>query len=154
MRKGKGIRQEIEIKVNVANSFRRKYVLSSLILFLVIISDQLTKAFFTSTCNSGIAFSFLQSKGHLNILLTFAVLVGVIFFLIKQETKLMIIAASLVLAGGLSNLIDRVVIGCVRDFIDFKYWPSFNLADSLISVGVIIAVENALRRKQSNDLNH
>lgn len=126
--------------------FRSKYVLSSLILLLVIISDQLTKFLYTSTCNSGIAFSFLQSKGHLNIFLSFAVLAGVVYFLIKQETKLMIIAASLVLGGGLSNLIDRLVIGCVRDFIDLKFWPSFNLADSAICLGIGILIISKLKR--------
>ena len=42
---------------------------------------------------------------------------------------------SLIIAGGLSNVIDRVFLGHVRDFIDFKVWPAFNLADAFVSLG-------------------
>lgn len=151
----------------MANSLRSKYALSSLILLLVIISDQLSKAFFTSTCNPGVAFSFLESKGRLNILLSFAVLVCVAYFLIRQETKLQIIAASLVLAGGVSNLADRIGFGCVRDFINLNFWPSltwlspsltrwpsFNLADSAICLGVgILIISKCLGRDTSRTVD-
>ena len=132
----------------MANSFRSKYVLSSLIITIVIISDQLSKAFFTSICNTGVAFSFLESLGRVNILLSFVVLVFVAYFLIIQQAKLQIIAVSLVLAGGLSNLIDRVVIGCVRDFIDLKFWPSFNFADSAITTGIAIFIFKEVFKKR------
>jgi len=46
------------------------------------------------------------------------------------------VALGLVLGGSLSNLVDRVSTGHVTDFIDFDYWPAFNLADSFIVVGV------------------
>lgn len=138
----------------MANPFRHNYVLSSLILFLVIISDQLSKAVFTSACNTGVAFSFLESLGRINIVLSFAVLAGVFYFLIRQETKLAIVATFLVLAGGLSNLIDRFVFGCVRDFIDFKFWPSFNLADSAIFLGIgILIISKCLGRDTSRTVD-
>lgn len=64
----------------------------------------------------------------------------------------MTIAFSLVLAGALGNLYDRVFLGYVRDFIDWHYkreftWPTFNLADSYISVGVAILVVATLFQK-------
>lgn len=138
----------------MANSLKSKYILSTFILLLVIISDQVTKLQFTSTCNPGIAFSFLESFGRLNILLVFLVLASVVYFLTKQKTRLNVVAVSLVLGGGVSNLVDRIILGCVRDFIDLKFWPSFNLADGMISVGVIIiAFELAFRKRHFNDLN-
>ncbi len=48
------------------------------------------------------------------------------------------IGLGLILAGTLGNLIDRVRFGYVTDFIDFHFWPTFNLADSGITVGTII----------------
>jgi signal peptidase II len=46
------------------------------------------------------------------------------------------IALGLVIGGSVSNLADRVRLGHVTDFLDFRYWPAFNLADSFIVVGV------------------
>jgi signal peptidase II len=48
------------------------------------------------------------------------------------------VALGLVIGGSVSNLIDRVRLGHVTDFLDFTYWPSFNLADTSIVVGVAI----------------
>ena len=42
------------------------------------------------------------------------------------------------IGGSVSNLIDRVRLGHVTDFLDFKYWPAFNLADSFIVIGVVM----------------
>ena len=47
-------------------------------------------------------------------------------------------ALGLVIGGSLSNLIDRIRLGHVTDFLDFKYWPAFNLADSFIVIGVVM----------------
>lgn len=124
----------------MASFFSGKYFLTFLILVLVISSDQQSKFLFTTTCNPGIAFNLLQSLGSLNIILSFAILAGAAYFLVKQKTRLMIVAVSLVLGGGLSNIADRIVFGCVRDFIDLKYWPSFNLADSAVTIGVAFII--------------
>jgi signal peptidase II len=48
------------------------------------------------------------------------------------------IALGLVIGGSVSNLADRVRLGFVTDFLDFRYWPAFNLADSFIVIGVAI----------------
>jgi len=47
-------------------------------------------------------------------------------------------ALGLVIGGSLSNLVDRVRLGHVTDFLDFRYWPAFNLADTFIVIGVAI----------------
>jgi signal peptidase II len=46
------------------------------------------------------------------------------------------VALGLLIGGSLSNLIDRIRLGHVTDFLDFRYWPAFNLADSFIVIGV------------------
>ena len=53
-------------------------------------------------------------------------------------------ALGLLIGGSLSNLVDRVRLGYVTDFIDFGWWPAFNLADSFIVIGVVMLVVAAL----------
>jgi len=53
----------------------------------------------------------------------------------------------LILGGALGNLIDRVRFGYVVDFLDFRIWPVFNIADSAITIGTILAILHLLKRK-------
>jgi signal peptidase II len=55
-----------------------------------------------------------------------------------QRHALVPIALGLVVGGSVSNLVDRVRLGHVTDFLDFDYWPAFNLADTFIVVGVAL----------------
>ena len=48
------------------------------------------------------------------------------------------VALGLVIGGSMSNLVDRVRLGYVTDFIDVRWWPAFNLADSFIVIGVLV----------------
>ena len=50
------------------------------------------------------------------------------------------VALGLLIGGSVSNLVDRVRLGHVTDFLDLRYWPAFNLADTFIVVGVAILV--------------
>ncbi|MBF0122092.1 MAG: signal peptidase II, partial [Candidatus Omnitrophica bacterium] len=52
--------------------------------------------------------------------------------------QLYILAFSLILGGAIGNLIDRIAVGYVIDFIDFRVWPVFNIADSAITIGACI----------------
>ena len=63
-----------------------------------------------------------------------------IYFNLKSniQKKSYIISLSLILAGALGNLIDRVFYGYVIDFLDFRIWPVFNVADSAITIGAIM----------------
>jgi len=54
------------------------------------------------------------------------------------------VALGLVIGGSVSNLLDRVRLGYVTDFLDFRYWPAFNLADSFIVIGVGVLVGTLL----------
>jgi len=88
--------------------------------------------------NSGIAFGlFSDSTPAVIVLTTLAVGAMVVFFARSaQRHPLLPVALGLVLGGSLSNLVDRVRLGYVTDFIDFRWWPAFNLADTFIVVGV------------------
>jgi signal peptidase II len=79
------------------------------------------------------------------------VFVVVFFFKTPASDKLMKISLSLILAGALGNLVDRIVRGHVIDFLDFyvgkRHWPFFNVADSCITVGAFLMLFIFLRRK-------
>jgi len=57
---------------------------------------------------------------------------------------------SLILAGALGNLVDRVFFGYVIDFLDFRIWPVFNIADSAISIGAILLGWSILFKKDAS----
>jgi signal peptidase II len=119
-------------------------------------ADQLTKSLVTSRLaldeevnvvgpfsihhvqNSGIAFGFFASATSLVILLTAIAVVWMLYFFARSGSRhaILPVALGLVIGGSVSNLIDRVRLGHVTDFLDFTYWPAFNLADSFIVVGV------------------
>ena len=109
-----------------------------LILFLLIFLDQLTKFLFPGITNTGAAFGILQGKNILLIIISFIVVIAGIFYL--KEHKDLRISLILILSGTTGNLIDRVLFGYVRDFIDFKYWPVFNLADSYNTIGALLLI--------------
>src|SRR5689334_7882919 len=90
--------------------------------------------------NSGIAFGLFASRTSAVIALT-AIAVGamlVFYARSAQRHPYLPVALGLVLGGSLSNLVDRVRLGYVTDFIDFRWWPAFNLADSFIVIGVLV----------------
>ena len=100
--------------------------------------------------NTGAAFSFLASAGGwqrwflAGVALVVSVVVSVWLTRLKQSEQVLGIALGLVLGGGLGNLIDRVSLGYVVDFISWHYndwyWPAFNVADSAICVGAVLLV--------------
>ena len=106
--------------------------------------------------NTGAAFSFLADAGGWQR--WFFVAVGVVATVVivrllkrhAHETR-MAFALALVLGGALGNVIDRVVLGHVVDFLYFHYksfaWPAFNVADSAITVGAGLLIWDSLRGK-------
>ena len=141
-----------------------------LFILILLAADQLTKAivaqkipflnsisiipgFFNLTHirNRGAIFGFFSQSGSqfLFIMLTLASLTAlafVIFYFFKTPTseRLMIISLSLILAGALGNLIDRIFRGYVIDFLDLYvkkwHWPSFNISDASITIGAFIII--------------
>ena len=96
----------------------------------------------TYTTNTGSAFSLLQGFNLFFIIFSIAVIAAIVYYIIKikENEKLMQFAAGLLLGGTIGNLIDRIYIGSVTDFLDFRIWPIFNIADSAVTVSVILLV--------------
>jgi signal peptidase II len=88
--------------------------------------------------NSGIAFGLFASATSIVILLTGLAVAWMLYFFARSGSRhpVLPVALGLVIGGSVSNLTDRVRLGHVTDFLDFKYWPAFNLADTFIVVGV------------------
>ncbi len=110
--------------------------------------------------NTGAAFGLFQGQ---SLALTIVALVGVVvlllfaFFFPRRfpflGNKLNKLALGLILGGTLGNLVDRLRLGYVTDFIDIGSWPAFNIADSAIVVGVIMFAYSilALARVKKHD---
>ena len=89
--------------------------------------------------NRGAAFGILKNQVPLFIFTSiFAIIL--IYFELKnnRHKKSYSVYLSLILAGALGNLIDRLFLGYVIDFLDFRIWPVFNVADSAITIGAIL----------------
>jgi signal peptidase II len=126
--------------------------------FAAIAADQLTKYIVTSQLkldeglhvvgpfwihhvqNSGIAFGLFASATAAVILLTAVAVSAMLIFFARSGARhpILPVALGLVIGGSLSNLLDRVRLGYVTDFLDLRYWPAFNLADSFIVIGVLV----------------
>ncbi len=134
----------------------KKDILIASISLITVIVDQLAKYWATDnlkdivpvigsifrlqlTTNTGAGFGVI--KGY-NALLIWVIII-IIGFLLYHYDKIpqkpyLWISYALILGGAVGNLIDRILLGHVIDFLDFIYWPAFNVADSAITVGAII----------------
>ena len=92
--------------------------------------------------NSGIAFGLFSTATEVVIVLTALAVTWMLVFFARSGSRhpILPVALGLLLGGSLSNLIDRVRLGHVTDFIDFRYWPAFNLADTFIVAGVAVLI--------------
>ena len=90
--------------------------------------------------NSGIAFGLFSSRTAAVIVLTGIAVVWMLVFFARSGARhpVLPVALGLVIGGSMSNLLDRVRLGYVTDFLDLRYWPAFNLADSFIVIGVVV----------------
>ncbi len=96
----------------------------------------------THVTNTGAAFGILQDEG-LFLTVTAVIAIGAIVFYYlfpPLEHGLLRVAMGLLLGGAAGNLVDRVRLGHVTDFIDFPNYPEFNVADSSIVIGLIVLV--------------
>ena len=110
--------------------------------------------------NPGAAFSFLSDAAGWQrwFFVSIALIASAwIVYLLREypNQRLFALALSLVLAGALGNVIDRILFGAVVDFLDFHaygwHWPAFNVADSAITCGALLLIWDAVRpRKKSN----
>ncbi len=146
----------------VASGSRNNFLFSFLTIGTIIFCDRLTKIFFTQILdlgesipviknifhftlvyNTGIAFGLFKNQGIIFIALPVIVSSLLIYnvYLCRHDMKvdrLTVVALAMILAGAIGNLADRLMYGHVIDFIDFRVWPVFNVADSAITVGTSI----------------
>ncbi len=92
---------------------------------------------FTLAHNTGAAFSMMRGQTPVLIGVTVCAIAFIIAHF-KKSSALERFALSLILAGAVGNLIDRVFLGYVIDFLDFRVWPVFNIADSAITCGAVL----------------
>lgn len=90
--------------------------------------------------NTGSAFGMFRDEKFLFLIITPLIVLAVITYSMLQKNKssLLMICTSLIAGGAIGNYIDRLRLGYVVDFLDFKVWPVFNVADSCIVIGSIL----------------
>ena len=127
--------------------------------FIIILLDQITKILTTNinieifsffslsyTKNTGAAFGIFKEQTLLIIFLSIMIIGALIYYFPKIE-KENYFAYSILLAGAIGNLIDRIFLGYVRDFISIWVWPVFNIADIAITIGIIIIIYNEIKKE-------
>ncbi len=135
----------------------KSIVFMSSIIFIIVILDQITKRLilkylslhqsiplinnilhFTHIQNTGAGFGILKQQNTF-LIFTSLIIIGVILYNFDKtiNEKPIHIPIALILGGALGNLVDRIFLGHVIDFIDFRIWPSFNIADSAIMIGAL-----------------
>ena len=146
---------------------KNKYLMFFGTAFIIVLIDQMLKRFFTGlfrvgdsmallpflsfrlSYNTGAGFSLLQGQAWLLIWFSLMVIGIILFVFDKIPQNCSLIYVALIFGGTIGNLIDRLAYGYVIDFIDFNFWPTFNLADSAICIGAVLLGFYVLRKKNS-----
>ena len=142
-------------------------IIGLLIALLVIVLDQVSKFFvfrhlmggapvqevnsffnLVAAWNTGVSFSMFNNLGGNGVYILSAFSLGVVVFLLywlyKESSFYMKMSLGFVIGGALGNVIDRLRLGAVFDFLDVHigqyHWPAFNIADSFICVGAMLIV--------------
>jgi signal peptidase II len=136
-----------------------------LVAVAVVVADQVTKALVRGSIgpletvkvlpgvklirahNSGVAFSVFSGGGPFVVIVAVLALGALLaFFVTHVHRRLVWLPTGLLLGGAAGNLIDRIRLGAVTDFVKLPHWPAFNLADACITVGVVTLVYVLERR--------
>lgn len=144
-------------------SLSKRHLKAAIGIALVVLVDRLTKLFFlngtnnhdfgwfafTYVENTGASFGMLQGFSWLLIIIGMAALGLLAWF--RKEVPL--VPGVLVTGGIVGNLVDRLVLGYVIDFVDFKFFPVFNVADACITAGIGIWIVIVFFQKSGKDQN-
>ncbi|MFC5467185.1 signal peptidase II [Cohnella suwonensis] len=111
--------------------------------------------------NRGAAFGMLQEQRLFFLVITIAVVAGILWYLhrsYRTGSMLLLFALAMILGGAVGNFLDRALFGEVVDFLQFNFgsytFPIFNLADSAICIGVaIVILDSLLAMKRENNQN-
>ena len=126
-------------------------LLDQLTKFLIRINFQLNESIpiiknvlhLTYVTNTGSAFGLFKNLNLFFVFFSILVIIMIFYYLrekIPEKEKFLQLAIGLLLGGTIGNLIDRIKIGAVTDFLDFRIWPVFNIADSAVTVSVILLI--------------
>jgi signal peptidase II len=140
-------------------SARQTALRAALVAVAVVVADQVAKAIvrgqisrfeehelflgikLINTRNTGVAFSMFSGGGPLVVIIAFLALAALIgFFVTHIHRRLVWLPTGLLLGGAAGNLIDRIRLGAVTDFIKFPHWPAFNVADICVTCGVLTLI--------------
>ncbi len=140
--------------------------------FLIIVLDQITKFIIEKTIlmnspitiipkllqinyihNFGAGFGIFQGQRWMLIFISFIAIGLILYYYDKiPNIKYVKISTALIIGGAAGNLIDRIFLGYVVDFIDLMIWPAFNIADSAITIGavgiMIYIIKDSLKKKK------
>jgi len=154
---------------------RRKWSLLLPVAVLVLVLDQFSKAWvlrniplndvwapipalanifvFRHVTNTGAAFGLFRNGGTVLLAIAVVVIVAIIVYTryLSTERWLVLVSLGLQLGGALGNLTDRLRFGHVVDFLDFPYWPTFNVADSSVVVGAALLALLVLTEKEMSE---
>ena len=138
------------------------FVIDQLVKHLVVSTMHLGQSFpvikgifhITYVLNPGAAFGMLEHQRWFFIVVALAaVVLGVFFYRkLQQESILMRSGAGLLLGGAVGNLADRIQSGLVVDFLDFRVWPVFNIADIAICAGAGILIYDIWQRRNEDEI--
>ena len=139
----------------------QKYIISISTAFIIVILDQATKFLIKSslqpnqslplienifhltyTTNTGSAFGLFKNFNSIFVIISFIVASYIIYYILKSGNKKnsAYIILGMLLGGTIGNLTDRIFFGYVIDFIDFRIWPVFNIADSAVSISIAFLI--------------
>jgi signal peptidase II len=143
---------------------KRSSIISLSLFLLIILVDQITKyltrlnleigesidfSFFSLTHvqNTGASFGLFQGNNHILTIISLLVFAFVVYLFYSEEdnkySKVLVIFG----AGIVGNLIDRLFFGSVTDFLNFHFWPVFNIADSALTVSVTWMIYLMIKEK-------
>ena len=138
------------------------FVIDQLVKHLVVSTMHLGQSFpvikgifhITYVLNPGAAFGMLEHQRWFFIVVALAaVLLGVFFYRkLQQESILMRSGAGLLLGGAVGHLAARIQSGLVVDFLDFRVWPVFNIADIAICAGAGILIYDIWQRRNEDEI--
>lgn len=148
------------------------------VVTLVVIADQLSKAWVIARFapgagwpapesalahvfrvlhvhNTGVAFGMFQGRNALFVAIAGAIVAGLVLYQARlpEDARLPRVAIGLQVGGALGNLVDRLRLGHVTDFLDFRWgsrwhWPTFNLADAAVFVGTCLLIGYLWRQER------
>ena len=107
------------------------------LILLLILSDQITKYFFSFVFNTGGAFGILKGINIFFVIINVVILGVCLYYYKKKKFRIPLL---FLISGIIGNLIDRVYFGYVRDFISIGTFPVFNLADSFNFIGIVLLI--------------